>query len=231
MAVLTHYLQRIEALAELSPQQQQLLASIAMLKTYSTGQLLFLDGDESIGLWFVVEGKIRILKHSENGRVQAICIMHSGKCFGGCPLYSMETNPATAQALTDVSLVILPTADLVMLQAQQKTIVDALIRVYADRLSLLASLTEKLSRWSVNHRIEDVLRANCVSEDARLCVPLTHEQIAHLAGTSREVVTRYLTRLENNQIIEQQRGAILILDAAFLGNSCIIDNESLPQAT
>lgn len=222
MAVALGDIQKISALGAFSEEQLKLLGNLLIRRHYAAGELIFLEGDPSKGLWFVLAGRVRIIKMSAGGRVQALCVMHSGKCFGGCPLFNMEANPANAQALEDVTLLILPKEETEYLQAHNPDLMRMLLYIYTERMALLARLSESLGTWSVNARINDMLLQHVASEDGAQRVYFTHEKLAHLVGTVREVVTRHLNSLEEQGIISQNQGLIEILDADELQSACLV---------
>lgn len=222
MAIPLVDIQKIAALRNFSEEQLNLLSSLLIRRHYAAGELIFLEGDPSKGLWFVLSGRVRIIKMSGGGRVQALCVMDSGKCFGGCPLFNMEANPANAQALEDVSLLILPKAETEYLQAHNPDLMQMLLYIYTERMELLARLSESLGTWSVNARINDMLLQHVALEDGAQRVYFTHEKLAHLVGTVREVVTRHLNSLEERGIISQTQGLIEILDLDELRSVCLV---------
>jgi CRP-like cAMP-binding protein len=222
MAVSLVDAQQIPAFQEFSDAQVELLAGLLVRRHHAPGELIFLEGDTTKGLWFVLEGRVRIIKMSEGGRVQALCVMNPGKCFGGCPLFSMEKNPANAQALDEVVLLVLPEAETSYLQAKNPELMTMLLQIYSERLGLLAQLSEQLGTWSVHARINDTLVTYAEQQSGKLVVSFTHEKLAHLAGTVREVVTRHLTQLEAQQVIRQEVGVIEILDQHELQSVCLV---------
>src|SRR5262245_59586320 len=84
------------------------LAATMQHKVYAPGEFIFWEGDASLGLWFILSGRVRMVKVSENGRVQSLGINNSGECFGACPWVSSPMNPVNAQALDQVALLVLP---------------------------------------------------------------------------------------------------------------------------
>jgi CRP-like cAMP-binding protein len=88
--------------------QLERLASVMVRQTYTADQLIFLEGDPAVGLWFLLDGRVKIIKQSVHGRIQGLCLMQPGKCFGSCPMFGIDTNPASAEAVDDVTLLILP---------------------------------------------------------------------------------------------------------------------------
>jgi CRP/FNR family transcriptional regulator len=213
-------LRSIGAFREMSPEQLAHLAGVMLHKTYEPGQIIFLDGEASIGLWFVANGQVKIVKQAMSGRILSLCIMRTGTCFGSCPLFSQETNPATAEALTQVTLVILPQRELDYYRKRDPLIAQALLRIYSQRFAHLARLSEGLATWTVGERINDTLLtyADTVADTSQ--VLLTHEKLADLAGTARELVTRHLTQLEHDGVVRVEPGKITILNPAHLRTPC-----------
>jgi CRP/FNR family transcriptional regulator, cyclic AMP receptor protein len=213
-------IQQLPAFGRLSEAQMQSLTSVMVRRVYVPGQFIFLEGDPSAGIWFVLRGHVKIIKHSHSGRLQGLCLINSGKCFGSCPLFDDETNPADAQALDDVTLAILPQVALQRLVHKDRDLATCLLRMYTERLSHLARLGECLGSWPVGARINDCLIAYSDQVEQQPTVRLTHEQLAELVGTAREVVTRHLTQLEDNNIVRVKPGEIVLIDPGALTNPC-----------
>jgi CRP/FNR family transcriptional regulator len=195
------------------------LAELMVQRAYSAGEIIFLDGDQAIGLWFVIQGRVKIIKQSLNGRVLGLCLMDRGKCFGSCPLFDTDRNPATAEAVDDVVLLILPQITFQNLANEDAPLASALLRIFSQRLSHLARLSESLGVWTVGDRINDCLLTYAEQGESALIVPLTHERIADLAGTVREVVTRHLSQLEANGFVHVEPGRIMIVNVDGLNQN------------
>jgi CRP/FNR family transcriptional regulator len=217
-------LRSIGALREMSSEQLQRLAEVMVHKVYEPGQVIFFEGEATIGLWFVASGQVKIVKHSMNGRILSLCMMRTGTCFGSCPLFSQDTNPATAEAVTEVTLLVLPQAPLDVYRKRDPLIAQALLRIYSQRFAHLARLSEALATWSVGERINDSLLTYADPAGQHMQVRLTHEKLADLAGTVREIVTRHLTQLEHEGTITVEPGKITILNAAKLRPPCLDQN-------
>ncbi|HLA43157.1 MAG TPA: cyclic nucleotide-binding domain-containing protein, partial [Aggregatilineales bacterium] len=88
MTVSLDELKTINTLLTLSDEELTALAQLMICREYAPGEMIFLEGDESSGIWFIYRGKVRIIKFSASGRTQALCIANSGKCVGTCPLFN-----------------------------------------------------------------------------------------------------------------------------------------------
>lgn len=210
----------IPAFCDLTIEQVQRLAEVMVRRHYQPGQIIFMEGDSATALWFVGRGRVKIIKQSINGRIQGLCLMNRGKCFGSCPLFDMERNPATAQALDEVTLFILPQQEIQRLREHDPQLVKALLHIYSQRLEHLARVSEVLGAWTAADRINDCLLTYANRSASQPVVELTHERLAALSGTVREVVTRHLSILEREGVIHNEMGRITILNLDALLPPC-----------
>jgi CRP/FNR family transcriptional regulator, cyclic AMP receptor protein len=218
-------LQQIPAFKEMQANQAAHIAAIMVRQTYAPGQIIFMEGEQSRSLWFVFEGRVKIIKQSLNGRIQGLCLMNRGKCFGSCPLFDMAKNPATAQALDPVTLFVLPEEAMHQLKERDPHLVKALLHIYSQRLEHLAHVSEVLGAWTVSDRINDCLLTYANRKEHQPTVELTHERLADLAGTVREVVTRHLTDLEKEGVVRNEMGRIIILNTDALLPPCAYEGQ------
>jgi CRP/FNR family transcriptional regulator len=221
-------LRQIPAFHNLPDEQIQSLAAVLVCRQYAPGQIIFLEGEQASSLWFVAQGRVKIIKQSLNGRIQGLCLMNRGKCFGSCPLFDMEKNPATAQALDQVTLFVLPEEALQRLKTNDPQLIKALLHIYSQRLEHLARVSEVLGAWTVPDRINDCLMTYANRDVQQLVVELTHEKLAALSGTVREVVTRHLNLLEKEGVVRNESGRIIILNADALLPPCACEDRKAP---
>lgn len=218
-------LYEIPAFHSLPLEQVQSVAEVMVRRNYIPGQIIFVEGEQAASLWFVSQGRVKIIKQSLNGRIQGLCLMNRGKCFGSCPLFDMKKNPATAQALDAVTLFVLPEQALQQLKQRDLNLVKALLHIYSQRLEHLARVSEVLGAWTVADRINDCLLTYANRDAQQPVVQLTHEKLAALSGTVREVVTRHLNLLEKEGIILNQSGQIILVNPGALLPPCACEDE------
>ncbi len=142
MAIPVERLLKIPALKSLSPASLIALSETMIQRSYAPETFIFLEGEEAGGLWFVYEGQVKIVKYGGNGRTQLLCRLHNGKCFGTCPLFNRQMlNPANAQAIDEVILLILPRAALYQTLGENPDLVQALLQIYSQHMAQLARLS------------------------------------------------------------------------------------------
>jgi CRP/FNR family transcriptional regulator len=214
-------LQAISAFSKLGPSALALVQRAVVERAFSPGQMIFLEGEPGQGLWFLRSGRVRIYRMSAEGREQGLCVMRAGMCCG-CPLFYGETNPASAEALDPVTMYFVRAAEALALAEQDPEIGRAFFGVFARGEQILSSLVVSLSCSHLTGRLAHLLLEQ--SEEPRAgalppgppAVALSHQDLAGLLGTSREVVTRTLDRLVRARAIRLGRRRILILDPARL---------------
>lgn len=217
-------LREIPAFHRLPDEQAQSLAAVLVRRRFASGQIIFIEGEQASSLWFVFQGRVKIIKQSLNGRTQGLCLMNRGKCFGNCPLFEMERNPATAYALDDVTLFVLPEDSLQQLRVRDRQLVKALLHIYSQRLEHLARVSEILGSWTVPDRINDCMLTYAKRDAEQPTVDLTHEKLAALSGTVREVVTRHLSLLEKEGVVRNESRRIILLNPDALLPPCAFDD-------
>ncbi len=132
----------------------------------------------------------------------------------------MEKNPATAEALDQVTLFVLPESTLQQLKERDPYLIKTLLYIYSQRLEHLAHVSEVLGIWTVPDRINDSLLTYASQTGTQPTVELTHERLAALSGTVREVVTRHLLELEKEGVVRNELGRIIIVNPDALCPPC-----------
>lgn len=208
MTVSVADLDTINALNNLPQTSLEKLAGLMITQTYAPGEFIFIEDEPTEGMWFIFEGQVKVMKQSSQGRVQALCLVDKKRCFGSCPLFTRPMNPASAQAHTKVTLFILPASAITQLVDRDPALVRVLLEIYGEYITLLSRLSEKLGAWRVAGRLNDCLLHYAVPDTPYPIVRLTHEQLAELVGTVREVVSRQLLQLEQQGLILIEKGLI-----------------------
>lgn len=87
------------------------IAKIVKQHSVKKGELLFKEKDETKGLWMVHSGKIEISRMTADGWRQTLVVLPVGHFFGELSILENRTHVATATALEDTELFLLPKED------------------------------------------------------------------------------------------------------------------------
>jgi len=184
-------------------------------KNYDQGAMIALEGEMAEALYFVASGAVRIFKTSTDGKEQTLAIVRHEETFNEVPVFDENANPASAQAMTPVTLYGISRNDAGNILRSYPSIAINVIKVMADRLRHLVSLVEDLSFRHVIGRVARIL-LEYAADGASAGPRLTQRDMAAMAGTAREVVSRSLKTLEEKGIIKIDRHRIVIKDEEAL---------------
>ena len=184
-------------------------------KQLRRGEAVLNEGSEAQALYFVAEGVIKIFKTSAEGKEQILSLMRPGDFFNEVPLLDNGPAPANAEALGPALLYGIQKSNLRIILRQYPVVTGNLLGMLARRIRYLISLVEDLSFRTVPSRVAKILVENAAIP-AETGAHLTQRDMAAIAGTAREVVSRSLKYLEEQGLIEMRRHQIVIKDLAGL---------------
>ncbi|MEZ4710617.1 MAG: Crp/Fnr family transcriptional regulator [Caldilineaceae bacterium] len=152
-ADLTKALQQLPFFQGLDAQLIRRIAQSAIRRVYEPGAIIFLEGDDSLGLYYVQSGWVKAVSMSAEGREQILHFLQAGEVFGGMTVFVRQPMPATAIALEPTELWLLP-RDVV-----RQTLLDVpefavrVIEFMGERIQALVTLVADLSLRSVTARL------------------------------------------------------------------------------
>ncbi|MBE3578923.1 MAG: Crp/Fnr family transcriptional regulator [Caldanaerobacter subterraneus] len=212
------YLRKIPYFSELEDEKLEKLHNIATLKPVKKGCIIFTEGQKGEAIYFVKIGKIKISKISSVGKEYTIKIMEEGDVFGESTLFIGGEYPATAEAIEDSEILELKNKDIEDLILKDTQIALSIIKILAKRLKYIAVVIENLAlRDSVGRTASILLtfareRGMSTKEGILVEIDLKRQELANLAGTSRENITRILSQMDRDGIIKLGKDKILIKD-------------------
>jgi len=189
--------------------------------SFRAGEILFMQDDPGAGLHMVVSGLIKVSKVSSGGREQVLRHVAAGGSFNEVAALDGGANPATATAVEASEVLVASRQVIVDLLEAHPEFAWTMIQALAGRLRHLVELVEDLSFRQVSERVARVLLQAVaphpgMGAGADLSRRVTQQEIAEMAGTSREVVARALRVIEAAGAIEVDRGEIRLLDVRKL---------------
>lgn len=98
-------LHRVPLFSTLSVREIKKLEPLLHVRTYQKGEVIFDQSDEGLGMYVVVEGRVRILVHQKDGGEKELAILESGQFFGELALLDGAPRTATAVAVETSKLV------------------------------------------------------------------------------------------------------------------------------
>jgi CRP-like cAMP-binding protein len=190
------------------------LVAVARRQTYRRGQVVFHDEDAADALHLVVEGHFAVRITLPTGESVLLAIIGPGDAFGELALVSGGSRGATVQAFSDGETLSLHRDAFEALRRARPQVDRSLAEILAERLRRVNDLLKEAHYVDADVRVRRRLVELGEAFDGT--VPLTQEEIAQTAGTSRATVNRVLREEEAAGAVELGRGRTTITDAAAL---------------
>jgi CRP/FNR family transcriptional regulator, cyclic AMP receptor protein len=213
---------RVSIFSGLSPEQLVDLASVAVPRHWESGEVIFREGDTGDTCYVVQDGSVRVTRNHSDGRTITLAELRPGDLFGELAMFDSERRSATVEAMEDTSAVALLAGDLRRLLIRHPEISIKLLSAFADRLKAANERISRQSFQTVASRVAGVLLAHAETVAAEggsvqnVLIRSTRAEIAQLAGSSRESVSRFLATLERAGLVTCGRGKVVIHDPAAL---------------
>ncbi len=198
----------------LSPKQCTALGAIAVRKYYSRGQAFFSEGDEGIGFYIILSGKVKVFKLSSEGKEQIFHILEAPEPFAEAAVFAGEHYPASAQALAETLVLFFPKHKFVELISREPMLALSMLALLSRRLRKLTMLVENLSLKEVPGRFAAYLLYLNEMNGSKPVIELdvSKNQMAGLLGTIPETLSRILKRMTDEKLIKVDARTISILD-------------------
>ena len=195
----------------------EIVGGVVRPRRFPAETVLFQEGDAGDALYVLSAGLVKLSKVDLGGHEKTLALLQPPEFFGEMALLGEATRSATAITLAPVTAYLLFRDDFQRLLAEYPTISLNLTTTLAERLRGMDDEAQVLSYKDAQGRVAYVLlrlfRAGVIEfEEGRALVRLTHQDLANLAGTSRETVTRALKALEAEGVIETRPKEVFLVD-------------------
>jgi CRP/FNR family transcriptional regulator, dissimilatory nitrate respiration regulator len=180
------------------------LAMIVLSQRIRRGQIIFAEGDDGIGFYVLTAGRVKIFKLSPDGKEQILHFMTPGEPFGEVAVFAGEPFPAYAQALEDGYTLFFPRAAFIELIRNNPALSLNMMAILSRRLRKFAATIEALSLKEVPGRLADyfLYLATQDGKNTEITLDISKNQLASLLGTIPETLSRILTRMTKEGLIE-----------------------------
>ena len=194
--------------------QLDAIRQIAVEKHYNKGQTIFSEGDETTGLFVVIDGRIKIYKVSSEGKEQILHIFETGQSFGEVTVFTGQQLPANAQTLAKSRLLLFPRSAFVGLVTANPSLALNLLAIMSKKLRQFAAQIENLSLKEIPARLASYLIYLAEEQNSGDAVTLnvSKGQLASLLGTIPETLSRIFAKLSGQNLIRVEGPKITLLD-------------------
>ncbi len=219
---LTELLREVPYFAGLDQAALAEMARQVRAREADDGDHILTAGEPCLGLYFVMRGQVRLTTTAADGREHVLRVLGPGATVNDVAVFDGGPNSDSAVAIGATKVGYLPTASITRLIERHPEVARAALKLLSQRQRSLARVVEDLALRDVTARVARLL-LGCIGRHEHIvekagfaCARITHQEIATMVGSVREVVQRALKELERDGAIRLQRARIDIRDAAKL---------------
>lgn len=220
------FLQRLQASPFFSGSEADTLAALAREAKQihlEAGEVIFMEGEPSKGLFWLENGTVKAVKYSSEGKEQILHFIKPGETFNEVGAFTTLPNPATIVALEDARVWCIPREAIAHRIQADPAFAQMIIDTLSLRLRHSVDLIEDLSLRSVLSRLSRLILDGALDGTLQRPVWYTQQELAARLGTVTDVVRRSLRNLENDGVIVVDRRQIRILDEEALRRRAAYD--------
>ena len=212
----TDHLRNVPIFTDLTDSDLTKIASKMVPRVYEKGQMILLEESMGETFFIITQGAVKVTRLSADGREVILAILGESDFFGEMSLLDGEGRSANIVANEDAKVLTLSRNDFLDCLESYPKIAIALLEELATRLRKSDQQIESLSLSDSEHRIGITLirlaaELGTIKQGHVTVKNLPYQQdIANMAGTSRETVSRTLKLLEDKKLVRREKRNLTI---------------------
>ena len=215
------FLRSVSIFSDLSESELANIKEICTTRKYPKNSMIILEEEMGDVVFIVMSGTVKITRVNDEGKEVILAMLGSGEVFGEMAILDGESRSANALSQENCEVVTINREDFLNLLKTNNRVSLNLMTEFAIRLRKSDQQIEALSLDDAEHRI-GVSILNLAEELGVIrhgAVPIENlpyqQDIANMAGTSRETVSRVMKIFEERGLITKSGHKLSIQDYAF----------------
>ena len=185
-------------------------------RRFESRDIIFSPGDPGVHLYFLLEGAVRLYKIYGDYKEATTALLKDGGVFGELGLDEASRQTVFAEALTGVRVAVVRKSTLAELIKRRPEFAMQLLFSFSDRLGQCGEVIDCLLDRGVAARLGTLLvnlgdrfgKAN--GSGTVIDVRLTHQDLANMISSTREAVSKEMSELQRNGVIEIRNRRIIL---------------------
>lgn len=199
----------------------EMVTQFLQIQRFIAGEEIIRYLDHSDSVFFILKGNVRIHYYSYSGDEVILCDLPEGEIFGELTAIDGQVRSATAVAKTDSLLASMSDRAFTQLVRENPAFCMAILKRLVSQVRRLTERIFDFSTLAVRNRIHaELLRLaehNMDSPNSAVINPApTHAELACFVSTHREAVTRELSELARQKLIQRSGHELRVLDVGRL---------------
>lgn len=198
------------------------LADSAVWKVFPPNAVVFWEGESETNLFYLQYGSLKAIKSAPDGREQVLRFIHAGEVFNEIGVLARKPNPATAVALEESGIWLIPRGVLEEIVSEHPKTAMQIIENMADKVISLVVLAADLSLKTVEARFAKLLLEQAEGDVIERRRWTNQTELASRLGTVPDVLSRVIRELTKAGLIEMDKQQIRILDRPGLAERAML---------
>ena len=187
---------------------------------YTADSYLFFQGDPPEALYIIWDGRVKLVRHTDQGRDVVVTVLGSEQLIGEMAIFDGRPYSMTAVTLEDTAVITITRNDLLDIIHRYPAVSFEVILELNRRLRLSHELVRSLAVDRVDQRIaRALLRLKDLGgvpaptgPGVMIDIHLTRQDIAEMTGTTVETAIRVMSRQRKGGLTKNYKGRTIILD-------------------
>ncbi|RPH88405.1 MAG: Crp/Fnr family transcriptional regulator [Deltaproteobacteria bacterium] len=202
-----------------SPEKIKTLAAQATFKKFKPGELVIGEADSIRSFYVVLTGQLKLYRSSAEGKEQTLQLLGPGDPFGLCTAFATDPFPASAMAIMESSVMLIPGTVMETMARQEPAILFNIIQILSQRLKDSMALIEALVLKELPGRLASFLMHDLAgnrSDQNTVALTISQRELAKILGATPEALSRTLRKMANDGILSTSGRTVAILDRKAL---------------
>jgi len=215
-------LKHIPLFSSLTDQELLGISGKMKIKLFRKNDIILHEEDTNEYMYTILSGSVKVIQTTEDGKEAIIAMHKTGDFFGEMSLIDGRTMPATVLAVEDTQTAIISKKAFNDLVSEQHKVLENLLIILCTRLRDSWNTIQMLNFNNAAQRMKMLFAilsgeyGEKTNEGITLNIKLTHQNIANMAGITRETVTRVIDRWQKDKEITILKNKYIRLHPVFL---------------
>ncbi|MCE1189509.1 MAG: Crp/Fnr family transcriptional regulator [Ignavibacteria bacterium] len=203
-----NFLKYVPIFADLDDEALEKISRLGKSRTYERESVILMEHETGSALFVIVSGKVKVFRVSEDGREVILSILSESDFFGEMAILDGLTRSANVTAIEESEIFIIQRSDFLDLLYDHPEVSISLLQELTKRLRSADMKIKSLSLKDAEGKVATVILqlADDIGKIRQGVVeieklPFQHD-LANMAGTSRETISRTLHSFAKRGLIE-----------------------------
>ena len=184
------------------------------IRIYKKNETIFDAGDTCHSLSIILKGKVELSNFLISGDVSNLVTLSTGHIFGEAILFAPESiYPLSSTSVATTHVLHLKKSEVLSLMAQYPLFNEHYLCLLSKKLVFLNDKFKLLSMTTIRGKIAHVLLKLSKEQDSlEVNLPFSKEKMASHISTRRPSLSRELSKMKSEGLIDYERSKVVILD-------------------